>query len=304
MLAETVSEFILRVGLAVVVVALGVVLIRNIRANEQRRLQLQKLTGELAKANKKLEQREETRSEFISIASHQLRTPVSVMKGYLSLMIDGTYGKVSNKILNRLEQMYEMNERLVLLINNMLNMARIEKNRIDFGFSELDIVQVADQVVNELTYKAEKKKLELRIKRPARKVPTVVSDTEKLKEILVNLIDNAIKYTVEGHIEVSFRSDRKNGRVITFVRDTGLGMSDEEVVKVFEKYYRIHNPKIPKESGTGLGLYIVTKFLKGMGGEIWVEKTAQGEGTTFAFSIPYKPPTDRGGGRKPDLSIR
>ncbi|MEA3249851.1 MAG: ATP-binding protein [Patescibacteria group bacterium] len=290
MLADELMEFILRLVLATGVVILGAVLIFNIRAEGRQKRELQRLTKELADANKKLEDRDEMRSEFISIASHQLRTPVSVMKGYLSLMLDGTYGRVPAKIRGRLKQMYEMNERLVLLINNMLNMARIEKNRIDFGFREIQLDTIAAEVVTEMAYKVEQKGLELKLKPHKAKIPVIVSDEEKYREILINLIDNAVKYTQIGSIEISFSVDNKKRRVTVYVSDTGSGMTKEDAAMVFDKFFRARTPNVPKESGTGLGLFIVTRFLKGMGGKIWIDRTEVGKGTTFAFCIPFKPP--------------
>lgn len=300
LLARSWTEVAYRGLLSLVIVILAILMIRMLRAEDRQKRELQRLTKELVDANKKLEKRDQMRGEFISIASHQLRTPVSVMKGYLSLMLDGTYGRIPAKITDRLKQMYEMNERLVLLINNMLNMARIEKNRIDFGFKDVRIDEVAAGVVAEMAYKAEQKGLELKLKPFDDDMPKVISDEEKIREILINLIDNSIKYTQSGLIEISFGLDRRHRLVIVYIRDTGAGMTEEDATKVFEKFYRIHNPNVPKESGTGLGLFIVTRFLKGMGGKIWIEKTAPGAGTTFAFQIPFKPPEKKPGTDKSD----
>jgi len=289
-IASSAFQIIMAIMALAVGLIIAVALIDSVRKAHKRSLELVRLSESLATANKKLEKRDEMRNEFISIASHQLRTPVSVMKGYLSLMLDGNYGRVPKKIQEKIRQMYEMNERLVLLINNMLNMTRIEKNKIEFGFKELKIDQVATAVVEEMSYKAEMKGLELRLKRYAGKMPTVYSDEEKIREILVNLIDNAVKYTQEGFIEVSFDVDHPGRRVIVFVRDTGLGLTQKDAAGMFRKFHRVNNPNVPKENGSGLGLFIAARFLDGMGGKIWIEKTEPDGGSIFAFNVPFTPP--------------
>jgi signal transduction histidine kinase len=290
LLSEDPLLMLLRATIFIILAFLSIILVKKIRNEEKQKRKLQRLATALSEANRKLEQQDEMKSEFISMASHQLRTPVSVMKGYLSLIMDGSYGRVSKKVLARLEQMYEMNERLILLINNMLNMARIEKNRIDFGFKEIRMNELIAGVMGEMSYKAEQKGLELKFDNVRQKVPVITSDEEKIREILINLIDNSIKYTSTGSITVSLKVDKRDKNVKVYVADTGAGMGPKDAVRIFEKFYRVLDKDVPKESGTGLGLYIVTKFLSGMGGRIWIEKTAPGEGTTFAFEIPFNPP--------------
>lgn len=289
-IASSTFQVIMAIMSLVAGLIIGIALIDSVRKAHKRSLELVQLSRSLTAANNKLEKRDQMRSEFISIASHQLRTPVSVMKGYLSLMLDGNYGRVSQKIQDKIRQMYEMNERLVLLINNMLNMTRIEKNKIEFGSKELRIDEVAAAVVEEMSYKAEKRGLELRLASYAGKMPIVYSDEEKIREILINLIDNAIKYTQKGFIEISFDVDHPGRRVIVFVRDTGLGLTQEDAAGMFRKFHRVNNPNVPKESGAGLGLFIAARFLDGMGGKIWIEKTEPGAGSTFAFHVPFRPP--------------
>ena len=298
-IASSTFQVVMAIMALVVGLIIGIALIDSVRKAHIRSLELIRLSRSLAAANKKLEKRDQMRSEFISIASHQLRTPVSVMKGYLSLMLDGNYGRVSKKIQDKIRQMYEMNERLVLLINNMLNMTRIEKNKIDFGFKELRIDEVAAAVVVEMSYKAEQRGLELRLKSYAGKMPTVYSDEEKIREILINLIDNAIKYTQKGFIEISFDVDHPGRRVIVFVRDSGLGLTQEDAAGMFREFHRVNNPNVPKENGAGLGLFIAARFLDGMGGKIWIEKTEPGAGSTFAFHVPFAPPD-----AQPDATVK
>lgn len=290
LISPTTSDLIRNLIVAVVFAVLGAMLAKNMRIEDERRAKLQQLATELTAANTKLEQRDQMRSEFISMASHQLRTPVSVMKGYISLMLDGDFGRIPVKIKDKLALMFEMNERLVLLVNNMLNVSRIEKNRIDFGFDTIQVEEIGQSVINEMKNKALAKQLKLVYKKPKNKIPAVITDGEKIREIMVNLIDNAIKYTAIGSVEIGFDTDRAKKQVLVYVKDTGHGMNEDDAKHVFDKFFRAEMPDMPREHGTGLGLYIVTRFLRGMGGEIWISDTALGKGTTFMFSIPFKPP--------------
>ncbi|MFH1047329.1 MAG: ATP-binding protein [Patescibacteria group bacterium] len=292
---QTINAVIFVFGLFV-----GIALIDSVKKEVERRKELQTLSEELAIANVKLEERDLMRGEFISMASHQLRTPVSVMKGYISLMLDGDFGRIPKKIVDKLQLMFEMNERLVLLVNNMLNASRIEKNRIDFGFGEVKIDEIGKSVVQEMTFKAQQKKLHLRLNKYKGDMPVIVSDSEKIREIMVNLIDNAIKYTGEGFVELGFDVDRTNEHILVYVKDSGYGMTEDDAKHVFEKFYRADRPDVPKEHGTGLGLYIVTRFLGGMGGSIWISETAPGKGTTIMFTVPFNPPENM---RRPETQI-
>ncbi len=291
-ISTSIGDLIRNMIMAAVISLLGTMLVKNLREEEQRKIKLQQLAADLATANAKLEERDQMRSEFISMASHQLRTPVSVMKGYISLMLDGDFGRIPKKIKDKLSLMFEMNERLVLLVNNMLNASRIEKNRIDFGFGEVKIDEIGKSVIGEMTFKAEQKGLDLKFNKYKGDMPTVISDSEKIREIMMNLIDNSIKYTHEGSVELGFDVDRTNEHVLVYVKDTGYGMTEEDAKHVFEKFYRAERPDAPKEHGTGLGLYIVTRFIRGMGGDIWISDTAPGKGATFMFTIPFNPPEE------------
>jgi len=269
-------------------VIFGILLIRDTRLEFGQREHLRALALELEESNRQLRQMDEIKSEFISIASHQLRTPVSVIKGYLSLMLDGAYGPVSGSFLDKLEQMFEMNERLVILINNLLNVSRIEKNRIEYSCGEVDIKSLMRRVVAGMSIKIKGRKLSLNFIEPGDAVSKVYADPDKLTEVFVNLIDNAIKYTPSGDIDIIMEKSPTNGSVIIRVRDTGVGMDQDDMAHIFEKYYRPAKPNATRQSGMsmGLGLYVCARFLSSMGGSIWVEHTAPGQGTTMAVSLP------------------
>jgi signal transduction histidine kinase len=269
----------------------GLAMVRSVRREVQRREKLDELAADLGAANQKLRELDELKSEFISVASHQLRTPVSVIKGYLSLIKDGAFGKVEGELKEKLEQIYDMNERLVHLINNLLNISRIEKGTSQYWCSQVNILDVIRRVIAEMSFKAKSKNLTLTLVDPEGLVPQVYVDPERVTEVLVNLTDNAIKYTHAGMVRITVEGQGEGQPVIVRVKDSGIGIDLEDRRHVFQKYYRPHRPTAEHKAGLslGLGLYICAEFLRSMGGDIWIEETAPGKGTTVAFSLPTGP---------------
>lgn len=305
-LSGSVVDFALRLFTFVVVCVFSLMFIHSVHEEVKRREELSEMTVQLAEANTHLEELDNTKSEFISIASHQLRTPISVLKGYISLILEGAYGKVSPALKEKLEQMFIMNERLVHLINNLLSLSRIEKNKVEYVCSYFDAATLTREVVDELQFKAKEKKLELRFKPPTETLPKIYADPDKLREIIINLTDNAIKYTPKGWVEWTLRAGTGSEGVVFTISDSGVGMSEEESRSIFKKFYRASQEGQKREKGTGLGLFVCVRFAQGMGGRVWIERTAPKEGTTFAVSLPTSPavecepaPDD---GKKPALT--
>ncbi len=284
-IASVIDGFILVIG-----IAFGYALIRSVRKEVRDRERTHALADKLEVSNRSLRQLSDAKSEFISIASHQLRTPVSVIKGYLSLMKDGAYGTLGGALRDKIDQMFEMNERLIHLINNLLNVTRIERDKIEFYCRETDVVGIIVEVLGEMALEARGKKLQLIFNEPAKSLPKAFVDPDKLHEVIVNLVDNAIKYTPRGSVEVKAEYRPEAGQIHVRVKDTGRGMDEEDVTHVFEKFFRPKQDNAERQSGMsmGLGLFICAKFLRSMGGDIWIEQTAPGQGTTLAISLPVK----------------
>lgn len=281
------NEFILRMFIAVIFTLVGVQLIRSMRREAREKEQLQQLSRELSVANAHLKQMDEAKSEFLSIASHELRTPVSVVKGYLSLVLEGAYGKVNDEVRQKLKEMFQMNERLIRIINNLLNTSRIETNRVEFTMTEFDFAELVDAVAKEMHLRTDKKKIGLSVKRPKKGLPMVLADQEKTHEVIGNLIDNAVKYSPENaKITISLSSSDDGSMVEFRMKDTGIGMTAAARKNIFKRFYRVSNEETRKQKGTGLGLYISKTFVEGMGGKIYIEDSVPGKGSTFVFTLP------------------
>jgi len=276
---------------AFVVILLGSIrLVREMLNLEIAKERAIELSNQLDVTNIHLKEMDQAKSEFLSIASHQLRTPVSVIKGYLSLIMEGAYGKVNNPTVEqKIKQLFITNERLVTLINNLLNVSRIEKNKLEYICMNFDVMALLEQIMVEMTLKAKEKGLGLQLIPTTKKIPTMFIDKDKLHEILGNLVDNAIKYSVKGKIEITVDFDEAKKEVFVYIKDQGVGMTRETADHLFEKFYRGETPGMPRETGTGLGLFICSKFAKDMGGRVWVYKTEPGIGTTFAVAMPVEP---------------
>jgi signal transduction histidine kinase len=252
----------------------------NIRLKQE----VEKATEELRKANRELKKLDAAKSEFISIASHQLRTPLTVIKGYVSMLLEESFGQITLEERTSLTKIYESNERLIQLVENLLNISRIESGRLQFDFQSMQLEKLTDSVVEELSDSAKNKGLKLSYKKPSEPLPKTKIDEEKLRQVVMNLIDNAIKYTKKGSVTVTLR---KVGERIQFcVSDSGMGISKEDLTHLFKKFSRGEGTSVVHTEGTGLGLYVAKEMIRSHKGKIWAESDGEGKGSRFYFEIP------------------
>lgn len=239
----------------------------------------------LQKANKDLRRLDKLKDEFVFIATHDLKNPVTAMKGYLYMLEKGMYGQIPTKIQEAVEQIRTSNRQLVQLVDDLLQIARAESKTIKIKTQPIDILEIADELIENNKAIAQEKNLSLVHSRYETKVK-VMADPDKIKEVLNNLINNAIKFSEKGTISVSYSSDenRKN-HFIVHVADQGLGIPKKDQKKIFSQFFRSDDVAAKGIQGNGLGLFIVKKLVEKMGGTIWFE-SEPGKGTTFSFSLP------------------
>lgn len=239
---------------------------------------------ELTRANEKLQELDRAKSDFISIAAHQLRTPLSGVKWTLNLILSGTLGEMNTEQQSFLMKCYESNERMIALINDMLGADRIESDRLKYHFMPTQILDLADNVLFEMVSAIGKKDLKVSFANKDRNLPQVMIDSEKMRAVLQNVLENAIKYTPPGGtIEIDFRAE--GDFVEVSVKDSGIGIPEGDRGKIFSRFFRASNAVRVEADGSGLGLFIVKGVVEKHGGKIWFESTV-GEGTTFKFTIP------------------
>jgi signal transduction histidine kinase len=264
----------------------GYYLIKATIKEIERREQIEKMDKELRKTYKELKKLDIAKSEFISIASHQLRTPLTAIKGYVSLISDKAYGVVSPKMKRPLTNVYGSVERLIKLVNDLLSISRIEAGKIKVEPEEFFLEDLINNILEELGNLAKAKKLYLEWEKSKKPLVKVFLDKAKIRQVVLNIIDNAIKYTQTGGITISCK--RKNGLCRIEIKDTGEGMTRVEISRLFKTFSRGAAGKRTWTEGAGLGLYVAKQFTEMHNGRIWVESTGKQKGSTFYVELPIK----------------
>ena len=279
----TVQDFVINGGVFILTVFAGVFLIRSVIREVEQREKLESLTTQLESANTELKRVDAAKSEFVSIVSHQLRTPLTAVKGYISMMIEGTYGKMQEIQSATLQKVFQSAEHLITLVNDLLNMNRIEEGRIIYEFKAVDLAQMVDDAVFEFKNMAGDKKLNLTWIKP-HGLPLAWADADKIRQVVVNFIDNAVKYTAAGGVNVLLKLE--NDYLVYQVSDTGVGMGPEEKARLFKKFERGEGGRLMYTGGTGLGLYVAKLMTEAHHGEITGSSEGKGRGSVFTIKIP------------------
>jgi signal transduction histidine kinase len=282
-LSKTKVELFWKSALFVAVSFFSVFLVRSVLKEVRSKERLEKMATELRLANLDLQKLDKAKSDFISIASHQLRTPLSITKGLASMVIEGSFGEVGDKVKEQVTKIYDSNERLNKLVDSLLDLSHIEGGKLQFTFAKIDFAAMAQSVADELSLNAQKKGLAFSFKKPAEPL-FVRADEQKLRQVALNLVDNAIKYTPKGGVEVEV--ERKNGSILLSIKDTGMGFKEDEKNQLFQKFVRGNNAPRLHTEGAGIGLYVAKKMLEEHKGEVWAESEGEGKGSTFFVKLP------------------
>lgn len=254
------------------------------RWNEELEQTVKERTEQLEISNRELKKLHEMRTEFLNMATHELRTPITAIKGYSDFMLMGMMGEINDKQRKAISAIRESGERQLALINDMLDLAKIEAGRIQLEVEPTPLWVIAANNLHMIRPLAEEKGITLENQIP-RDFPDVYVDKDKLTQVFTNLLSNAIKYTDDGGRVTITASVISEEHVQVSVSDTGVGIPPEDLPKVFEKFTKISNQPTRNEKGTGLGLPIVKLIVEAHGGEIWVESELN-KGTSFSFTIP------------------
>jgi GAF domain-containing protein len=241
-----------------------------------------RLFDEIQDKSRQLEEASQHKSQFLANMSHELRTPLNAILGYAELMADGAYGEPSEKMLGILQRLEANGKHLLGLINDVLDLSKIEAGQLVLELSDYCIQDIAQTVRSTLEPLAADKKLGFKVEL-APDLPPGRGDGRRLTQVLINLVGNAIKFTDAG--EVAIKADANNGSFYVAVRDTGPGISAADQAKLFQEFQQADNAITKKKGGTGLGLAISKRIVEMHGGRIWVE-SQPGQGSTFAFTLP------------------
>jgi signal transduction histidine kinase len=241
-----------------------------------------RLFDEIQEKSRQLEEASQHKSQFLANMSHELRTPLNAILGYTELMADGAYGAPSDKMLGILKRLEANGKHLLGLINDVLDLSKIEAGQLVLELSDYCIQDIAQTVRSTLEPLATDKKLAFKVDM-APELPPGRGDGRRLTQVLINLVGNAIKFTDAG--EVAIKAEANNGSFHVSVRDTGPGISAADQAKLFQEFQQADNAITRKKGGTGLGLAISKRIIEMHGGKIWVE-SQPGQGSIFTFTLP------------------
>ncbi len=252
------------------------------------------LYNQVQAANERLKALDKLKNEFVSVASHELRTPMTAIKSYLWMALNGKGGELNEKQKYYVERGYNSVDRLIRLVNDMLNISRIESGRITIELKSVDMIALTQEVVDEVLPRANELGVSVIIQKPE-SLPSVLADTDKIKEVMFNLIGNSLKFTAKGgSITISY--SQSDGFVETKIADTGAGIAPEDMGKLFQKFGLLEGSYVTNQTstsmGTGLGLYICRSIIDLHHGEIKAASEGRGKGSMFTFTLKKFEETD------------
>jgi signal transduction histidine kinase len=253
--------------------------------NKTLQQRIEEATEQLRSANENLKKMDGVKNEFLSMATHQLNTPLSVVDGYLTMINDTAHGKLSDQQRDFSQKALHRVRLMKRLVTDFLNVSRLETGKFSIDAAPVDLNKIVSEEVNELGPTANEKEVLLQYMAPKHDVPVIEIDEQKTRQAIMNLIDNAIHYTPKGEVKVYLESNDKN---VTFkVVDNGIGVPEDQKRKLFQKFSRGENAKKERPSGSGVGLYLVKKVIEDQGGSVIFE-SQEDKGSTFGFHLPIK----------------
>ncbi len=253
--------------------------------NENLQMRIDAATKELRASNAQLQRLDKAKDEFVSMASHQLRTPLTSIKGYVSMILDGDVGEINDTMRHMLDEAFMSSERMVNLINDFLNMSRIQTGKFMIEKVSVDLSKVIKQEIDSLQPSAIAHDLRFEYKQPAN-FPMVSVDEGKIRQVIMNFADNAIYYS-KPNTKIDIIVESNKDTISFMVKDHGIGVPESEQANLFTKFFRAANAKKQRPDGTGVGLYLAKRIVDAHDGRIIFEST-EGQGSTFGFSIPIK----------------
>ncbi len=280
-LREKTSNF----GLLILITIFGIFLVRNVRKEIESKEKIEKLAADLSSANDRLKELDQQKSEFVSLASHQLRGPLTAVKGYGSMLLEGDFGEMTPGVKDAIEKIYKSTQDLVIVVSDYLDVSRIEQGRMQYDFSSFDLKELVQTVVNELRPNVQKANLALDFDATQGADYMINADKGKIKQVIGNLIDNSIKYTPTGSIHVWLTAKVPENKLLISISDTGVGIHPQVLPKLFNKFTRAPDASETNIMGTGLGLYVAKKMIEAHRGRIWAESAGQGKGSTFFIEL-------------------
>jgi signal transduction histidine kinase len=289
LIAKDLQSMLIEGGLLVVTLIVGSLLIKSVIKEVTQREKIELLAADLQKANDRLRELDRQKSEFVSFATHQLRAPLTAMKGYASLILEGDLGKLSHEMRSAITRIYDSSNTLANIVDDYLNISRIELGSMKYSFETVDLKDLIDNVIGELRPNIEKShlKFDINVDRDRRFMVNV--DRDKFKQIIANLVDNSMKYTPTGTVTVALEKKKAVGegapKILFSVKDNGIGIAPEVLPLLFAKFTRAENGSRQNIHGTGLGLFVAKQIVEAHHGRIWAESRGEGKGSAFFVEL-------------------
>ncbi|MAZ40947.1 hypothetical protein CL654_02425 [bacterium] len=277
--SQIISDGLLLLGTIII----GILLIRNVI----REVQAREL---LAAANKQLERLNLEKSEFLSIATHQLKTPISEIRNAVSLMLEGSLGEINDKAKEMLGRVFDSAQRQNVILDDFLNVSRIEQGRMKYDFGIVDVRKLVTEITESMKHVASSAGLTLVSEIKQEGDIHVTADYGKIRQIITNLVDNAIKYSKQGEVKIILENNKEQKKIKISVVDRGIGMNKETTGRLFKRFSRAKDVGKIQVGGSGLGLYIAREMVEAHGGRIWAESEGDGKGSVFSVELPFVPP--------------
>lgn len=284
-LSISVIDFIIKMVVLILVLLSGLFLVRSVRHEIESKEEIEKLAKELAEVNTHLHQLDKQKSEFVANSAHHLRDPLTAIMGYASMVIEGSFGSLSKEAKEAMNRISKSSQRLVVIINDFMDIAKIESGEMDYNFSNIDLKKMTQDLVKEMKLAAQDAGLEIELEFDEAEDYNAVVDEGKIRQVISNLVDNAIKYTPHGSVKVSLIKKPNDKNIRISISDTGIGMSPKTAHKIFHKFSRADEASKFHTGGSGLGLYVAKEILKKHEGRIWAESEGLGKGSTFSVEL-------------------
>ncbi len=286
-------------GTLIFVIGLGYLLMQSVAKEieqrehlEQLRIKLEQTNLSLEIANDKLKDLDKLKTEFLSLASHQLRSPLTAIKGYTSMLLEGDFGTVNDNQKQAIDRVYQSVGHLTKVVEDLLNVTKIELGGMQYSMAPFDVAQTVKDISEEQRMNALQKGLKLIFEADmSNKTYTCLGDQEKLRQVFMNFIDNSIKYTKHGSIVVKVEKSTDTKKIRFSVTDTGMGMKQETIANIFDKFKRTDASKKENTGGSGLGLYLAKQIVEAHHGKVIVTSPGEGYGSTFAVELALATPS-------------
>jgi len=285
----TTFDIVVNIIVLILFMISGYFLVKSINRESKAKDEIEKLVKDLTEANEQLQVLDQRKSEFVKISAHHLKAPLTGIKGYASMILEGSFGRaINNDAHEAIQKIFDASERLVSIIEDFMDISNIESGKMEYDFKSVNLKKLIEGVLEEMKMVIEKSGLDVSFNTDAIDGYTLFADAGKLRQVISNLTDNAIKYTPQGHVHLFLKKDTQNKKLHFTITDTGIGMSKDTIDNLFEKFSRAHDANKVNTGGSGLGLYVAKEIMKKHEARIWIESPGEGKGSTFHLEFDSK----------------